>query len=343
VDINTGDLMLAYHDQLHGRNSRFVALWAARHMHWISASVKGILKLGRILADLFDPSTVTRASRMLQKATLGVIPSWSGYFPGPARHLPELKPDVADLVYFPSCLARTLAGTDDSDPDSLSEAFAGILESAGLNACYPERIKQLCCGLAFSSKGHADAAIQSATQVVDQLWAASQGGKLPIVMDTTPCTRFIREYDKILSGITAAKWRQLQVLDIVEYLHATVMPRLQLVKLPGDAVLHPTCSTQGLDTTEQMRAIAAACAEDVVIPQHLGCCGFAGDRGLNVPALTDSATAMEAREVQEYTGSAGFYSTSRTCEVGMSQATEQPYQNIVFLVKRALEQAQNSS
>jgi D-lactate dehydrogenase len=86
----------------------------------------------------------------------------------------------------------------------------------------------------------------------------------------------------------------------------------------------------------KMVAIAAMCSAEGVVPEDIGCCGFAGDRGFLHPELTESATRSEALEVAGMGPRGGHYSTSRTCEVGMSTATEQPYSSIIHLVRKAL-------
>ena len=200
----------------------------------------------------------------------------------------------------------------------------------------PVHAEKLCCGLTFQSKGFPDAALQSAVRLVDQLYADSRGGDIPVVVDTSPCSRFILQYDQILAGVSLAKWRQLRIMDITEYLHDEVVPRLELNKVPGEAVLHPTCSVRELGLVDKMRAVAEHCAEGVTIPIHAGCCGFAGDKGLQTPELTEAATRLEAEEIQSATGAAGFYSTSRTCEIGMTEATGHEFHSLVHLVRRAL-------
>jgi D-lactate dehydrogenase len=67
---------------------------------------------------------------------------------------------------------------------------------------------------------------------------------------------------------------------------------------------------------------------------NLGCCAFAGDRGLLFPELTQSATEKESAEVisREY---AGHYSSNIPCEIGMSEATGREYVSIAYLVEQA--------
>jgi len=45
---------------------------------------------------------------------------------------------------------------------------------------------------------------------------------------------------------------------------------------------------QGLDGTRE-RACGAACAAEVVQPERVGCCGWAGDKGWTVPELNEHA------------------------------------------------------
>ena len=69
-------------------------------------------------------------------------------------------------------------------------------------------------------------------------------------------------------------------------------------------------------------------------PLNLGCCAFAGDRGLLHPELTASATEKETAEVLLHNYS-GYYSSNITCEMGMSEATGKDYVGIAYLVERA--------
>jgi D-lactate dehydrogenase len=87
----------------------------------------------------------------------------------------------------------------------------------------------------------------------------------------------------------------------------------------------------------KLEAMARACAETVVVPKDAGCCGFAGDRGFLFPELTASATRLEAEQARDAgTGrDVGHWSSSRTCEAGLSRATGERYRSFVHLVERA--------
>ena len=83
--------------------------------------------------------------------------------------------------------------------------------------------------------------------------------------------------------------------------------------------------------TEKLISIAEACVTNVVIPEGVTCCGFAGDRGFNFPELNESALKNLKPEIEKHKCSAG-YSSSKTCEIGLSNHSGIDYNSIAFLV-----------
>ena len=73
-------------------------------------------------------------------------------------------------------------------------------------------------------------------------------------------------------------------------------------------------------------------AERVEISENVGCCAFAGDRGMLHPELTASATRAEAADVAAM-GATAHASCNRTCELGMTRATGQPYRHVLELLE----------
>jgi D-lactate dehydrogenase len=72
-------------------------------------------------------------------------------------------------------------------------------------------------------------------------------------------------------------------------------------------------------------------ANTVTEPLHAGCCGMAGDRGFLFPELTASATNAEAAEVKAKNYQ-GYYSSTKTCEMAISEAVGKNYESILYLV-----------
>lgn len=127
---------------------------------------------------------------------------------------------------------------------------------------------------------------------------------------------------------------ELTIVDSLVWAAEELLPHLTIERTIGSAVLHPTCSMEHLGDVGQLRALAEACADEVVLPDDAGCCGFAGDRGMLHKELTESATAKEAAEVTSRTYDAHL-SANRMCEVGMDHATGRSYYSVLVELERA--------
>ena len=60
-------------------------------------------------------------------------------------------------------------------------------------------------------------------------------------------------------------------------------------KQAGPIALHVNCSVRKNGADGKLRTLLAACAEEIVEPAGVTCCGFAGDRGFVVPELNQHA------------------------------------------------------
>ncbi|HRM77526.1 MAG TPA: FAD-binding oxidoreductase, partial [Aliarcobacter cryaerophilus] len=82
---------------------------------------------------------------------------------------------------------------------------------------------------------------------------------------------------------------------------------------------------------DKFKTLAQLCSTNVIIPADVKCCGFAGDRGFNFPELNDSAL----RYLKEQTNGAKMaFSTSKTCEIGLSEKSGLDYNSIFYLINR---------
>ncbi len=122
----------------------------------------------------------------------------------------------------------------------------------------------------------------------------------------------------------AEEYAGLQVVDSVRFATTRLLPQLDVVRPVASLTVHPTCSSTRLGVNEDLLALSRAIAKHVHVPTDFGCCAFAGDRGLLHPELTASATAAEAAQVRAEPTEA-YASVNRTCEIGMTRATGQPY------------------
>jgi len=255
-----------------------------------------------------------------------------GGLPRPASGtLPATTREGAAAVYVPSCTNRIF----DSPRRALSlaEAMVAVSARAELPVWIPDDVAGSCCGLPWSSKGFGDAHRQKANEMVERLWRWSGEGEPPVVIDAASCTHAVAEPGEgVLSEENATRLAELQILDSVAWAHDRLLPRLEIARKVGSATVHPTCATRQLGLAPRLRSLAAALADDVYVAPSATCCGFAGDRGFSRPELTAAATADQAAELSGRHFDAHL-SSNRTCEIGLSRATGEPYESFVFLLE----------
>jgi D-lactate dehydrogenase len=167
------------------------------------------------------------------------------------------------------------------------------------------------------------------------LWRWSDEGALPVVIDAASCSHGVRdEVPEALDEQARERLSTVELLDAVTWAHERLLPRLDVRRAVGSAVVHPTCSVRHLGLVEQLQALAGALADDVEVPAAATCCGFAGDRGLLHPELTAAATLEEQAEIGARSYDA-YVSANRTCELGLEQATGRPWRSVVQLLDDA--------
>lgn len=331
VGIDTGQLIKRLRAARHSALSEGVAAWTARHFALTARTVRAALAAGRHLNSMFGEDFTASATRRLAARGRGAVPAWIEPMPVPAPPLPHTKRAGAVAVYFPSCLTRTLGDlAGEPRPRSTAEAFLEIAGRAGLPMYIPEGIGAYCCGTPYSSKGFEKAHAIAINRTIERLWEASNDGELPIVVDTSPCAYGFRS----ANGLTPANRERagrMRIVDAVEFFAADVLPHLYIRRRAPAVTLHPVCSLVKMGLAPQFSAVAGACSARVFVPPSAGCCGFAGDRGWLVPELTASATAAEAAEVEAHDAD-GWYSSSRTCELGLTRATGRTYRSWIHLL-----------
>ena len=240
-------------------------------------------------------------------------------------------------------------------------AFEALCAWAGLALVVPDSIDSLCCATPWTSKGMTRGRDAMASIVIPAVRKASDDGRLPIVCDASSCTEGLQR-------MLAAE-EDLRVVDCVQFVAERILPLLspggpeepspvaegsatgdgssvspsqlgnpsdfsQMGNHPrlkpklSSITLHPTCSSTQIGLNPYLVAIAHAVADKVNVPIDAGCCAFAGDRGMLHPELTRAATRPEAAEAAMLDAEV-HASCNRTCEIGMTRATGEPYRHIL--------------
>jgi D-lactate dehydrogenase len=196
-----------------------------------------------------------------------------------------------------------------------------VLERAGYRVVHPAGMADLCCGLPFESKGFFDQADRKSRELEAALAAASDDGAFPVLCDTSPCLERMR---RVFTS-------DLMLFEPVAFTAAYLLDRLDFTRIADPVALHVTCSSRKMHLESEFMAVARACAEKVIVPEQIECCGFAGDRGFSHPELNASALSPLKNAVH---GCTAGYSNSRTCEIGLSLHSGIHYRSIMYLVDR---------
>ncbi|MCA5894073.1 FAD-binding oxidoreductase [Isoptericola sp. NEAU-Y5] len=305
------------------------------------AALRGVLGVAQAV-----PAPLVRVASEVARGVVGtdVVPRADDDLPGPGpRRRQEGTAGEPRAVLFASCTGELFAPSDGAP--GAEAALRALCERAGIGLVVPPGIGGLCCGTPWASKGLPDGAARMARRVADALWTATRGGELPVVGDASSCTHGLAAAAEHLGAADRERFARLRIVDAVTFVRTDVLPALADrgvgVARTGSVVVHPTCATVHLGAVDDLRAVAAAVADDVEVPLAWGCCGFAGDRGMLHPELTAAATDAEAAEVAagERRRPGGrfdaYVSSNRTCEMGMTRATSRDYVHVLELLEAA--------
>jgi len=324
VDINTGDLVR----KLRARTATHQgsATWLAEHF---ATALKGarfsLLAVNGVRKVLGAPWLKT-TSESLRRISGNRLPQWSPAMPQAAQ-LIRFTPPTADqrprVVYLAACVSRAMGPSfNDSEQMPLIDKTRALLEKAGFQVVFPDNQDNLCCGQPFASKGYPTQADAKRRELIDALLKASRGGLDPIYCDTSPCTlRLLQD------GLD----ERLKLHDPVKFIREHLLDRLEFQPQDKPVAVHVTCSTQHLGEAQGLIDIVHLCSRQVVIPEGIHCCGFAGDKGFTTPELNGYSLRNLKDAVQ--TCEEGI-STSRTCEIGLSHFGGIDYHSLVYLVDR---------
>ena len=324
VGINTGELV----KKLRARNADHVktADWLGNHFATTLQGARFTLHVANGARMLLGAPRLARLSATLTKASKGRVPQWTNAMPQPERAI-RFTPPINDarprVVYLAACVSRVMGpAAGDREQMSLLDKTRGLLEKAGYQVVFPDNLDSLCCGQPFASKGYAEQAEHKRQELIGALLHASRGGLDPIYCDTSPCTlRLVQDL-----GDT-----RLDLYDPVRFIRTHLVDKLRFTPQPAPIAVHVTCSTQHLGESQALIDIARLCSQEVVIPEGIHCCGFAGDKGFTTPELNAHSLRSLKDAVQHC--SEGI-STSRTCEIGLTQHGGIDYHGLVYLVDR---------
>ena len=328
LKINVGDYihMVREHDMSNG--GKALGYWAGQNLSSIGSALTGILEVANVAHNVLGDKATRLIGKAMHYASGGLVPLWTPSLPRPVRK--KEKQAAIDygathglkglhdkrVVYFPSCLNQRLGSGDKPLINDMTE----LLNKAGFEVIFPEKMENLCCGTIWESKGMPDEAQRKAAELELALLKASENGRWPILCDQSPCLHRMRH-----------TMQHMKLYEPAEFIDTYVLSEVEINPLDTCVAVHVTCSTRQMGLADTIIRVAKKCAKNVLIPEEIGCCAFAGDKGFTEPELNEWALRKLKPQVEKAGATIGI-SNSRTCEIGLSTHSGIDYCSIAHLV-----------
>ncbi len=337
MKINTGELthLIRQMDMNNNPVGYKVGEFAANHMAGIKSGLRVVLDVAHAAHVTLGPSLMTSVCQGMNKMGL---PLWTTAMPKKKRQpkasdltqfiieksIPHKEKEHSPLkvVYFPSCINQTMGQSKEGKKKhDLVDEVIQLLAKAGYETIFPEGMERMCCGQIWESKGMLDIADRKSAELEEALWKASEHGKYPVLCAQSPCLHRMRKVMK-----------KMKLYEPAEFIMTYLVDRLDFHPIDRHIALHLTCSTREMGVDKDMIALAKLCSNNVYLPEGVGCCGFAGDRGFTFPEMNKYALRKLRPQIEANHIEVG-YSNSRTCEIGLETNTGIPYMSIIYLVQ----------
>jgi len=325
VKIDTGKLVKILRTENIGRNQHR-ALWVGDRMGTVTSFVRSALTVVGAFHSILGTPVMKAVSGGIRTLSANTVPMWNPYMPHGAKAINVQPQQPSNLphkaVYFPSCINRSMGvSAEHVTEKELSVKMVELMNKAGYEVVYPENLNSHCCGMAFLSKGYTEAGLKKSNELEAALLKASENGKYPVLCDMSPCLYTMKD-------IMGTK---LKLYEPIEFILEFLLPNLEITPLSETITVFPVCSTKKMGLEDKLVLLAEKCASDVFVPQT-NCCGFAGDRGFTFPELNEHGLRDLKNQIPKEVKHG--YSTSRTCEIGLSLHSGISHQSIVYLVDR---------
>ncbi|GAA4898069.1 FAD-binding and (Fe-S)-binding domain-containing protein [Ferrimonas pelagia] len=325
MGIDTGKYVKALRAENASEGERKISQFSADKFSSLESVARFALAGTDVVRSVAGDGAISALTKGMRKVGLPV-PQWTPGMPKRGKALPQLH-TMGDTkaVYFPACLNRMM-GTSPQHPDqrSVPETIKSLFEKCGLEMLSGHKPEGMCCGQPWESYGHDEQADAKSNQLSDWLLDVSGNGEHPILVETTACLERMRR----------ACDTRLTLLGPEEFAMKYMVDRLAITPIEEKIAVHPTCTCRKLGIVDDLVGLAKLCASEVVVPEKVGCCGMAGNRGMNFPELNEHGLRHLKEETKDQ-GCTSGYSVSATCEVGLTTHSGIPYKNILSLLDRA--------
>ena len=325
VGINVGDYIHTVREEniKDNKTAQHIGEWTADNFGILATGLKTTLWAADTTRSLIGKTAMGAFTKGLRYVSGNNIPLWTPSLPKRAKRIEQqgLSHNPLKVVYFPSCLNQMMgAGHDDPDQTPLMHKMTAFLNKAGYEVIFPANMNNLCCGTIWESKGMPHIADRKSAELEQALYRATENGRYPVLCDQSPCLLRMRH-----------TMQNLKLYEPVEFINEFLLDKLDFHPTDASITVHATCSTIKMGLKPTLVKIANLCSTNVLVPEEVGCCGFAGDKGFTLPGLNEHGLRKLRPQVEAAHATAG-YSNSRTCEIGLTTHSGIPYMSIVYLV-----------
>ena len=328
IKINVGDYIHLVREHDMSAAGKQLGYWAGKNLAGIGTALTGLLEVANVAHSVLGDKATRLLGKAMHYGSGGLVPLWTPSLPRPVRKKEKQKAidygvvnglkGLQDkrVVYFPSCLNQRLG----SGKKPLINDMTELLNKAGYEVIFPQKMENLCCGTIWESKGMPDEAARKAAELELALLKASEYGRWPILCDQSPCLHRMRQ-----------TMQHMKLYEPAEFIDKFVISEVEITPLDTCVAVHVTCSTRQMGVADAIIRVAKACAKNVLVPEEIGCCAFAGDKGFTDPELNEWALRKLKPQVEKAGATMGV-SNSRTCEIGLSTHSGIEYCGIAHLV-----------
>lgn len=300
VEINTGDYI---------RQLRAPEISNIPHFEYIG-KIKRQVKFGNRIAGILGKNKIAQLTGSLHKI-IPVIPLYPATMPQAQEESFSLTHkniinDCDPVWLLPSCPQRIFK------PRLSVHQFPTevLLEKIGFSIRFLPKFEDGCCGQVYHSCGD----MAGLTTVQNILRESIPEGAI-VLSDNSSCAGFAADNSLAITDINQFLCRHLDKMKVAKKFHKIA--------------LHIDCSSAKHGFNGDYLELLKLCADEIIIPEGIKCCGFAGDKGFSVPELNASSLAGLKPQVDGCELGVTF---NRNCQIGLEEHSGIKYISLVELL-----------
>ena len=276
------------------------------HKAEIEAARKKI-RLGNFTASIIGATTLQTLTSFAHKKVNKSIPVYLDNMPKAQTYkFNEPDFDSTDILLLPACPNRVF-GTDIQHSDYPSKL---ILKKMGYKVKYLTDSQTACCGQMYHSKCNHTQQEKMVADLKNRINPAQV-----TICDNSSCSGFARDLG-------------INLVDINQFITEKIN-RNELSRKYGKIALHIDCSTAKHSFNLAYLDVLKLCSEEIIIPEGIKCCGFAGDKGFTVPELNASSLSQLSQQVLGCEVGVTF---NRSCQIGLTHHGKIQYISFVEMI-----------